>query len=238
MNKKITFIVAITIVFSLLIVGCTTTSNDVVDNDTDIVNGNIDLLKEENNNLKNENEKLKAEIGNIKKENEELQEQLSSSGPDPNMSLLQTSLEVMGIVKNNDMADLSNYVHPTKGLRFTPYFYIDVQNDQVFTPQQVANLNQDTTVYTWGQFDGSGDPIDFKFNDYYDRFVYDEDYINPHIIGNNTAIGAGNITDNFATEYSNGQFVEFHFTGFDPQYTGMDWRSLRLVFEQMRLQVH
>jgi (p)ppGpp synthase/HD superfamily hydrolase len=26
--------------------------------------------------------------------------------------------------------------------------------------------------------------------------------------------------------------VEYHFSGFDPKYEGMDWRSLRLVFEE------
>lgn len=234
MNKKINSIVAITIIFSLIVVGCAAPNNDnnVVDNDTDVTNGDVGSLKKENNKLKDENEQLKSEIESIKNQNKELQEKISSTGPNPNSSLLQTSLEVMELVKNNNMLDLSNYVHPTKGLRFTPYFHIDTQNDQVFTPQQVASLNQDTTVYNWGAFDGSGDPIDFKFNDYYDRFVYDEDYIVPHIIGNNTAIGVGNITDNIAIEYPNGEFVEFHFTGFDSQYDGMDWRSLRLVFEQ------
>ena len=52
------------------------------------------------------------------------------------------------------------------------------------------------------------------------------------MIGNNTAIGSGNIIDNVPTEYPDGEFVEFHFTGFDSQYEGMDWRSLRLVFEE------
>jgi hypothetical protein len=26
--------------------------------------------------------------------------------------------------------------------------------------------------------------------------------------------------------------VEYHFTGFEPDYGGLDWRSLRLVFMQ------
>jgi len=26
--------------------------------------------------------------------------------------------------------------------------------------------------------------------------------------------------------------VEYHFPGIDPQYGGLDWRSLRLVFQQ------
>jgi hypothetical protein len=26
-------------------------------------------------------------------------------------------------------------------------------------------------------------------------------------------------------------YAEYHLAGFDPQYAGLDWRSLRLVFE-------
>ena len=32
--------------------------------------------------------------------------------------------------------------------------------------------------------------------------------------------------------YQSAVVVEFYFPGFDPQYAGMDWRSLRLVFMQ------
>ncbi|MEI8091095.1 MAG: hypothetical protein WCG98_02340 [bacterium] len=32
------------------------------------------------------------------------------------------------------------------------------------------------------------------------------------------------------TFYANYQIKEYHFTGFDPQYSGMDWKSLWLVF--------
>ena len=45
-------------------------------------------------------------------------------------------------------------------------------------------------------------------------------------------IGKGNTLNNIAQVYPNGEFVEFHFTGFDTQYEGMDWTSLRLVFEE------
>jgi len=36
-----------------------------------------------------------------------------------------------------------------------------------------------------------------------------------------------------AIAYPTASFVEFHFTGFDPQYGGIDWSSLRLVFENV-----
>lgn len=148
-------------------------------------------------------------------------------------NLISRALDVMELIKVKDMNTLSAYVHPTNGVRFTPYFYIDMQTDQVFTEQQVAGLMQNNQVIHWGNYDGSGDPIDLDFSDYYDKFIYDQDFANPHIIGNNVAIGQGNIIDNVTQSYPNGHFIEFHFTGFDPQYEGIDWESLRLVFEDV-----
>ena len=87
-------------------------------------------------------------------------------------------------------------------------------------------------IYTWGYYDGIGDTINLKFIDYYNRFVYDVDFANPHMIGNNYLIGKGNSLINIEDAYSNAEYVEFHFTGFESQYEGIDWKSLRLVFEE------
>lgn len=53
------------------------------------------------------------------------------------------------------------------------------------------------------------------------------------MIGINNIIGKGNTTNNISEAYPQGQFVEFHFTGFNPEYAGIDWSSLRLVFEEL-----
>lgn len=181
--------------------------------------------------LKAQIETLNGQIKELTEKNQELTEQLSSrTGVSPNVLI--TALNAMELLKNKNMAGLANLVHPEKGLRFSPYFYVDVQNDKVFDAQQVAGLDRDATIYTWGIYDGIGEPIDLTFNDYYDKFVYDEDFINPHLIGNNTPIGSGNTVDNVSAAYPDGTFIEFHFTGFEPGNDGMDWRSLRLVFEQ------
>ncbi|KAF0194059.1 MAG: hypothetical protein FD169_2051 [Bacillota bacterium] len=63
--------------------------------------------------------------------------------------------------------------------------------------------------------------------------LLEEQFINPHLVGINQVIGLGNTLVNIADVHPNGSFVEFHFTGVDTQYEGMDWRSLFLVFEQL-----
>ncbi len=141
-------------------------------------------------------------------------------------------IEVIGFMKNKDMNSLSQYIHPTKGIRFTPYFFTDTENDKVFTAEEAAGLMNSTEIINWGVYDGSGEPINLIFGDYYDKFVYDKDFANPQVIGNNVPIGIGNIIDNTSEAYPNGYFVELHFPGFDPQFQGIDWESLRLVFEE------
>ena len=150
----------------------------------------------------------------------------------PSGSLIQSALDVSVLLKNQDMAGLGAFVDPVKGLRFTPYAFIDTGSNIVFTAAQVPAMLTDTQTYLWGAFDGSGDPIQMTPQNYYNQFVYDVDFASPNLIGNNVVIGTGNTINNITTAYSSASFVEFHFTGFDPQYSGMDWKSLRLVFEQ------
>jgi hypothetical protein len=90
----------------------------------------------------------------------------------------------------------------------------------------------DPKVRLWGVTDGKGEDFRVTFADYYPKFVCDVDFAKAPDVAYNRAIGTGNSTDNSATAYPDAIMVEFHYSGFDPQYSGMDWRSLRLFFEQ------
>jgi hypothetical protein len=141
-------------------------------------------------------------------------------------------------LRDRDMAALSTLVHPDKGLRFSPYTYVRVGpgdpggEDLVFSAEQVRDASDDGTVYLWGRFDGSGEPIFATFSDYYARFLYDADFAQPHVVGFDQEVGWSSMINNIDEVYPGAVTVEYHFEGFDPQYDGMDWRSLRLVFEQ------
>lgn len=230
MVKKTFTMTIILLVLSLIVVACSNTNNTDLKKDLEEARDKIENLNDQYNDVEEKNKILEKEKEELEKQIENLEN--NPQGSNSPINLVDFSLDVMLAIKNNDMNLLSSYVHPSKGLRFTPYSYIDMQNDQVFTSSEVAGLNGDNTVYNWGNYDGSGEPIELNFSDYYSEFVYDKDFLNPHMIGNDVAIGSGNSIDNVEDVYPNGSFVEYHFTGFDQQYEGIDWESLTLVFEQ------
>ncbi len=71
-----------------------------------------------------------------------------------------------------------------------------------------------------------------SFLDYYSKFIYDEDFANAPQVAMNHRLSTGNSIDNSTEFYPGSMIVEYYFPGFDPQYGGMDWRSLRLVFSE------
>jgi hypothetical protein len=131
-------------------------------------------------------------------------------------------------LRDKDMAALAALALPSEGIRFSPYAYVRSE-DLVFTPEQVSKLMDDPTVYTWGAFDGSGEPINMAYPDYHERFVYSSDFANADQVSFNQRTGVGNSIDNSQEFYPGSVVVEFYMEPKDPQYGGMDWQALRLV---------
>jgi hypothetical protein len=94
---------------------------------------------------------------------------------------------------------------------------------------QILTFFSDGQSYLWGHFDGTGDPIQMTPEGYYDRFIYSRDFLEADKTGYNEVIGSGNMLENQFEIYPHAIVAEYYLEG-DPQYAGMDWRSLRLVF--------
>lgn len=141
--------------------------------------------------------------------------------------------EVINALKEKNMTKLASLVHPQKGVQFSPYSYIHTATDIQVQGSNLATLWASPSLTHWGTFDGSGDPIDLTFPNYWAKFVYNANFAAAPQISYNTIIGKGNMTNNVFSIYPASSYitVEYHFPGFDPQYQGMDWTSLRLVFE-------
>jgi hypothetical protein len=143
-----------------------------------------------------------------------------------------TAIVALNALKSQFGAQLASIAHPDKGVRFSMYPYIRTDTDVVLTAADLAIAFTDPKVRFWGISDGKGDDVRLTFAGYYAKFVYDVDFAKAPDVAYNRAIGTGNSTDNSATAYPDAVMVEFHYAGFDPKLSGMDWRSLRLFFEQ------
>jgi cell division protein FtsB len=220
--KKYFFLLCM-ITFALIVTGCTTENGSGENGNTDMAALQAELESEQA-----ANEALQAEINALEEQLQELELQQQSAAN----SLLATAVAVVELIDDADFDAVADYVHPNDGVRFSPYGYVDEDNHIVLSANDLSGIMQSNQEYTWGAFDGTGDPIDKTFAEYYDRFIYDQEFASPELIGYNTIIGTGNTLINLDDVYPDAEFVEFHFSGFDPQYDGMDWRSLRLVFEE------
>lgn len=124
---------------------------------------------------------------------------------------------------------LAPSVHSKRGLRVSPYGFVD-SSDVVLSPATVSTLNTASASRLWGRYDGSGKPIRMPFTQYYERFIYDRPYRDGQRGTVNERIGRGNTINNIPAFFGpEAAFIEYHVPGTD-RYSGMDWRSLRLVF--------
>ncbi|WP_172197117.1 hypothetical protein [Saccharibacillus qingshengii] len=136
---------------------------------------------------------------------------------------------------DRDFDKLADLAAPS-GVRFSPYAYILPTSDRMLTPQQLRQAWTDKNLYVWGSYDGSGEPIKLDFRGYYARFLNDLPYTAPDGVGYNRIVRSGNTPSNLPTVYPTAKFVEFYVKGGrsgSPNTGGMDWGSLRFVWEQI-----
>jgi hypothetical protein len=114
------------------------------------------------------------------------------------------AVQIIMAVKHEDLETLASLVHPDKGVRFSPYTHVRAEpgapegEDLVFSADHIRDFFADQMIYTWGRFDGTGEPIAFTFRQYHDRFIYDADFARPHVVGFNETVGVGNRINNIA----------------------------------------
>lgn len=202
---------------------------------TSIIDGRLALSQESI--AKGEQDNCQPKLETMQQKNKLLKE------GDKNKSLKITSSQAKAIIerrakdvilaiKNKDMSKLANFIHSEKGVRFSPYSYINRNSDRVFSRPQIQRLFTENKKYVWGVSPGSGMSIQMTPRQYFNSFVYDQDFANAKQIGYNQVLGRGNSRNNSFEVYPKAIIVEYYFPGFDPKYKGMDWKSLRLVFEE------
>jgi hypothetical protein len=149
--------------------------------------------------------------------------------PDQQAELRGIGQEVVEALRERDLKSLTHWIDPKLGLRFSPYSHINKDSDLVFEADTLPTF-KDTDTLKWGLADGTGDPIELTFRNYFERFVYNQDFADATNVSVNQILGKGNSEFNGTEVYPDASYVEFHFPGFDKKLDGIDWQSLVLVF--------
>jgi hypothetical protein len=144
------------------------------------------------------------------------------------------ALELVAALKARDMATVARYAHPTQGVRFSPYAFVDPKTDQVWRAEELAGWFADTQTRVWGTEDGTGFDIERTPTAYYERFVFPKDFTTGATVSVNDDQARGNSINNAAQVYPDGVRVEFYLPPTQtPEGPNIDWRALRLVFVGM-----
>jgi hypothetical protein len=130
------------------------------------------------------------------------------------------------VLSKQDWTTLTKLIHPQRGVCITPYPEACTKS---LTANELSNLIKSSEKRTWGQFDGSGEPMNLTWTAYYKQFIYDRDFANaPEVVKNEYMIRGSSVFD-LKKHFPNAKLVEYHFPNSDPLKN--DWASLRLVFE-------
>ncbi len=146
-------------------------------------------------------------------------------------SVKATARQVLISLKENNTAELTKYFS-NSGVLFSPYGHIDIARSKKLTADDLLAAINKKWVLTWGSYDGTGEPIKLTVPAYFKKFVYNADYLNAEAVGYDEVLKQGNAIVNIKEIYPKHHFVDYHFSGFDQKLEGMDWTSLRLVFEK------
>lgn len=139
--------------------------------------------------------------------------------------------QILPLLQSQDFAALAPFIHPELGVRISPYGYVNVDKDLVFTREQVAAFGSNQEVYHWGVQAGSGMDINLTVSEYWPEYVTSAVPAQEWGRLLDPSRKASNTIDNFADVYPDGHYVEYLQSGTET-YGYLDWQSLRLGFQQ------
>ena len=139
---------------------------------------------------------------------------------------------VIKLIKKRDISALSKYAHPKKGIMFSPYSDLKNNDNQIIEKKELVKIYERNEELVWGEYDGTGARILLTFDNYFDRFIYDEDFIE-YEPNYDSIMGTGNTIENMNSVFPYARSVEYYTPGTE-EYAYMDWKSLRLLYEIYR----
>lgn len=144
------------------------------------------------------------------------------------LELKKIDKEVIKSLQEKDMNTLSKYAHPKKGILFAPYSDIMNYGHLILKKKELVKTYNKNEVLYWGTYDATAEPIDLTFNEYYDKFIYNGDFIS-YEPNYDSIMGTGNTLEDTDVFFPDSIVVEYYISG--PEDNELDWKSLRLVYE-------
>lgn len=151
---------------------------------------------------------------------------LSNQEEGDTASLVSCAVETAEALRSGDFETLAEYIHPERGVTFTPNTTVDTASNLNFLPDALVEASESATTYLWGTTTDTASPINLTMADYFASYVWERDYLSSPRISVDSSQVAGNGLENVSEIYPDGRYVEFYATDGES-----NWSTLKLVFE-------
>jgi hypothetical protein len=138
--------------------------------------------------------------------------------------------KVIMALKQRDMDALATLVHPEKGVRFSPYVFINPDSDVVFSAERIRSFFQDRTERIWGYYEDTATPLKLTNEAYFKSYVYDDNYAFADKINYNREIKGSLTAGNVFEIYPRTIVIEYLCSKSGNPDDASAWRDLKLVF--------
>jgi hypothetical protein len=219
MHKKL---VSLLIVFILTLSGCVAAAPSATTE--------LEQLRQQNQSLSDQLLTAQEKINTLSTQIASLENTTCQLEP-AETSFEGLAAQILPLLQSQDFAALAPFIHPELGVRISPYGYVNVDKDLVFTREEVAAFGSNQQVYLWGVQAGSGMDINLTIAEYWPEYVSSQTPAQEWGLLLDPSRKASNTIDNFVEVYPDGQYVEYLQPGTET-YGYLDWQSLRLGFQQ------
>lgn len=137
--------------------------------------------------------------------------------------------DVQALLGAREHENLAGFIDPVRGLAISPDAFVG-DDDQVLTPDQIANAANDDTVLLWGYTEGEGAPIQTTIARHLSDIAGDPAITSTDVIGFDVRVRSSISIDNIAERFPEAHVVEYTFEG-TSLWGEFDWHSVRFVFD-------
>ncbi len=118
---------------------------------------------------------------------------------------------VINLLSNKNMEAFSRFVHPTKGLRFSPVPVVHLGFSKLFSAKTIKTFFSDKKIYKWATYSATHEPVELTPSEYYQKYIYDQDFALSKYISYNTVHESIPYSDisNINENYKNAIIVEY-----------------------------